>query len=90
MDKIYSYTCGCVKAEDGSCIAPFIFLWCLSGCFVRLWDQVRELLAAVRWERDPWDEPGSFGSSHERGSMSLLSLAPPINPGPSLPPVGSH
>lgn len=76
----------CIKAEDGSCIAPFIFLW----CFVRLWDQVRELLAAVCWETDPWNGLGSFGSSHERGSLSLPSLAPPINLSPSLPPVGSH
>lgn len=42
------------------------------------------------WERDPWDGLGSFGSPPERGSLSLLSLAPPINPGPPLPPVGSH
>ena len=40
--------------------------------------------------RGPSDEPGSFGSSHERGSLPPPSLTPPINPGPSLPPVGSH
>lgn len=40
--------------------------------------------------RDPSVKPGSFGSSQERGLLPLPSLISPINPGPSLPPVGSH
>lgn len=39
---------------------------------------------------DPSEELSSFGSSRERRSLPPPSLVPPINPGPSLPPVGSH
>lgn len=69
-----------------------------SGLALSGFQQPRELIPLPRilatmpggLRRDPLDKPDYFSSSHERGSLPPSSFTLPINPSPSLPPVGSH